>query len=204
MAPHADSVCVISTNAKIWKERMILILCMYCCFLSFTEYLKRRKILEVPPPPPPPSSSSEDKDHTAFLSSNQILQSADLRHTSFVLEKVRKVNMDSFFENVKILFLPPPHFHTVSVLVLGYSCRGEAAEACIVISVCLSVNLPICASVRLSSMTVRLAALPFFPPSIILLVDSCHMCLKQSFSSSGFCCLSPSVPELVSCSCACA
>lgn len=112
--------------------------------------------------------------------------------------------MDSFFENVKILFFFFKFSHCFCarawIFMSWWGSRGLHSK----ISVCLFVSLPICASVWLSSMTVRLAALPFFPPSIILLVDSCHMCLKQSFSSSGFCCLSPSVPELVSCLCACA
>lgn len=123
------------------------------------------------------------------------------------------------FGNVKILFV----FHFIgcfffflSVLVLRYSYRGEAAGACIAkyqlaflhacLPVCHFAHLCICAIVHHACQT---ACFAISPPSslVILLVDSCHMCLKQSLPSSGLCCLSPPPRSCLnsshgSCSCA--
>lgn len=66
---------------------------------------------------------------------------------------------------------------------------------------CLSVCLSFCPSVHQCDCPGRLSRCllcHFFSPlCVILLVDSCHMCLKQSFSSSGLCCLSPPAPGFV-------
>ena len=67
------------------------------------------------------------------------------------------------------------------MLLLRHSYQGKAAVVCMVkyqaasLLLCLSVILPICVSVSVSSMPVRLSTLPFFPPSVVLLVDSCRV-----------------------------
>lgn len=90
------------------------------------------------------------------------------------------------------------------LLLLRYSYHAKAAGACIAkyLSSCLSVRLSFRPSVHLCDCPACLSdcLLCHFSSlhSVILLVDFCHMCLKQSLHSSGLCCLSPPAPEFVS------
>lgn len=140
-------------------------------------------------------SSSEDCDHIRDISLpslNQIsLSPPHLRRAGFVPVKV--MCMCFLFENVKILFAFHFFFSPFPCFCLDIHIRVKAAGACIAkyqSACCLSVRLSFCPSVRLSSLSDCLLC-HFSPLSVILLVDSCHMCLKQSLHSSGLGCLSP-------------
>ena len=210
--PETETVCACapSTGMRIRGERVILILCVYLVSLPVLYWIFEQA--EHPWSVPslhflfPLLFLRRLWSHSSSISKPNITVSTSEAHRLCAGEGY--VGACGFFLKCQnsVCF----SFLLCFLVGLQYSfqgkgCGGLHSKISLCLFVCLSVILPICASVWLSSVPVRLSALPFHPPLCYSpLVDSCHMCLKQSFSSPGLCCLSPSAPELDSWLCVCA
>lgn len=95
----------------------------------------------------------------------------------------------------EVLFLVLKMSYFCLCLVRAQLFRALHDKRSLLLPLCPSVcHLPFCASVGLSSLPVRLSALPFSPRVAALLrVDSCHMRLKRSVFLKS--CDAASVPD---------